>query len=145
MNPPAGGGGFGGRGGGGGGGGRGGVGCERPLTQWDTFCARPGEGTPPRAGAADAAAEGGGGQARGPEPENVKKIFDLIGLKVPAGGGRGGFGGFGAGGSEASTGQYLVTLKVGDKSYRQVLRIERVSGGDSGFSPFGGDDEDHDR
>ncbi|HEY5489652.1 MAG TPA: hypothetical protein VIK25_00555, partial [Gemmatimonadaceae bacterium] len=35
LNPPAGGGGFGGRGGGGGGG-RGGVGCERPLTQWDT-------------------------------------------------------------------------------------------------------------
>ena len=146
LNPPAGGGGFGGRGGGGGGGfGRGGVACERPLTQWDTFCARPGEGTPVRAGAADAAAEGGGGQARGPEPENVKKIFDLIGLKVPAGGGRGGFGGLGGGGSEASTGQYLVTLKVGEKSYKQVLKIERVSGGDSGFSPFGGDDEDHDR
>ncbi|MHB1313093.1 MAG: WD40/YVTN/BNR-like repeat-containing protein, partial [Gemmatimonadaceae bacterium] len=141
LNPPAGGGGFGGRGGGGPGG-RGGVGCERPLTQWDTFCARPGEGTPPRAGAA-AAAEGGP-QARGPEPENVKKIFGLIGLKVPAAAGRG-FGGFGAGGTEASTGQYLVTLKVGDKSFKQVLKVERVSGGDSGFSPFGGDDEDHDR
>jgi hypothetical protein len=33
-----------------------------------------------------------------------------------------------------------VTLKVGDKSYRQVLRIERVSGGDTGFSPFGEDE-----
>ena len=137
LNPPAGAAGFGGRGGGGAGG-RGGVGCERPLTQWDTFCARPGEGPLPRAGAADAAAEGGGPQ-RGPEPENVRKVFDLIGLKVPAGAGRGGFGG-GAGGSEAGTGTYLVTLKVGDKTFKQVLKIERMSGGDSGGSPFGGDE-----
>ena len=35
------------------------------------------------------------------------------------------------------------TLKVGDKSYKQVLKVERVSGGDTGFSPFG--DEEHDR
>ena len=52
ANAPAGGRGAGGRGGGGGRGGRGGGGggasvttaCERPLTQWDPFCPRPGEG-----------------------------------------------------------------------------------------------------
>ncbi len=144
LNPPAGGGGFGGRGGGGGPGGRGGVGCERPLTQWDTFCARPGEGTAPRPGTPDAAAEGGGANRGAAEPENVRKIFELIGLKVPAGpGGRGGFGGA-AVGSDNGTGSYLVTLKIGDKTYKQVLKIERVSGGDSGGSPFGGDDNrDH--
>ena len=144
LNPPAAGagGGFGGRGGGGGG--RGGGGCERPLTQWDTFCARPGEGAARGAGAADPTAEGGGPGGRVPETDAVKKIFELIGLKLPAGqGGRGGGGGgaFGGagGGSEQTTGSYLVTLKAGDKTYKQVLKIERVSGGDSGFSPFGGD------
>jgi hypothetical protein len=77
---------------------------------------------------------------RGPEAENVRKVFDLIGLKMPAGAGRGGFGGFG-GGSEAAPGSYLVTLKVGDKTYTQLLRIERVSGsGAAGGFPFGQDD-----
>jgi hypothetical protein len=137
MNPAA--GGFGGRGGGGGQAGRTGIGCERPLSQWDAFCARPGEGSAARSGlAADPTA--GGGVQRGPEPDNVRKIFDIIGLKMPAGAGRGGFGGFGAGGSEAGTGAYLITLRIGDKSYKQVLNIERVSGGDSGGSPFGGDE-----
>ncbi len=139
LNPPA-GGGFGGRFAGGGAGGRGGVGCERPLTQWDTFCARPAEGQAPRPGAADAAAEGGGVQRGGTETDAVKKVFALIGLKVPAPAGRGGFGGFGAGGGEASTGTYLVTLKVGDKTYKQTLRVEGASGG-GGFSPFGEDDD----
>ena len=147
LNPPQGGGfgAFGGRvgGGGGGAGGRGGVGCERPLTQWDQFCARPGEGQAPRPGTADAAAEGGVQRGAVVESDAVKKIFELIGMKVPsAGGGRGGFGGFGgAGGGEQNTGAYLVTLKVGDKTYKQVLRVERVSGGDSGFGGFFEDDD----
>ncbi|MBM3907316.1 MAG: hypothetical protein FJ363_04450 [Gemmatimonadetes bacterium] len=141
LNPPA--GGFGGRGGGGGGGGgaagRTGIGCERPLTQWDAFCARPGEGSAARSGlAADPAAAAG--PQRGPEPESVRRIFDIIGLKMPAGG-RGGFGGFGGFAAEQGTGTYLVTLKVGDKTYKQVLKIERVSGGDGGGGfPFGEDD-----
>lgn len=138
LNPPAGAGGVGGRGGGGGGqAGRTGIGCERPLTQWETFCVRPGEGSAARSGTAPDPAAAAGPQSRGPEPENVRKVFDLIGLKVPAGGGRGGFGGFGAGGAEAGTGSYLVTLKVGDKTYTQVLRIERVSGSGSAGTPFG--------
>jgi hypothetical protein len=140
---PAQGGGPGGRGGAGGGGGgqagRTGIGCERPLTQWDTFCARPGEGSAARNGlAADPAAAFG--PQRGPETEAVRKVFDLIGIKVPAPAGRG-FGGFGGlGGGEAGTGSYLVTLKIGDKTYKQVLKIERVSGGDGGSSPFGTDE-----
>ena len=147
LNPPAGAGGFGGRGGGGGGGGqagRTGIGCERPLTQWDLWCARPAEGSAARAGTAtDPAAEGGVQRGATTESDAVKKIFELIGLKVPSAGGRGGgFGGFG-GAAENATGSYLVTLKVGDKTYKQVLRVERVSGGDSGFSPFGVDDDEH--
>ncbi|MHB1097726.1 MAG: WD40/YVTN/BNR-like repeat-containing protein [Gemmatimonadaceae bacterium] len=138
MNPTP-GAGFGGRGGGGGGqAGRTGIACERPLTQWETFCARPGEGSMARSGTAPAPAAA---FQRGPETANVRRIFDLIGLKMPAPAGRGGFGGFG-GGSEAGAGSYLVTLKVGDKTYQQLLRIERVSGSGTGAGfPFGDDDD----
>ena len=59
----------------------------------------------------------------------------------------GGFGGFGGGrGGQApvvASGDYLVTLTVGGKSYKQLLRVERVSGGDD-TSAFGFDD-DHDK
>ena len=123
-----------GRGGGGGGGGRGGAGaCERPLTMWETFCARPAEavataaggrggaagaaaggeggGAPPGeavAGAFAAAAGGAGGRggAAAPGAEAlVAKIFALIGLPVPApaGGRGGGGGGFGGGRQSAAT------------------------------------------
>jgi len=154
LNPPAFdpmAGGRGGRGGGGGGGGRGaGAACERPLTQWEPFCARPGEGAPARGGgAADDAAGGRGGRGGAPESDAVKKIFDLIGLKMPAqGGGRGGNGGFGggAGGNfTVGTGDYLVTLTVGSTTLKQKLHVERVSGGDDAFGGFGADDDDHDK
>ena len=99
---------FGGRGGGGRGGAQ--AGCEHPMTQWDTFCARPAEPPPAAAGrggrgggapgvpaaAADTSAEGiaaafGGGGGRGGAPEPVQqKIWDLIGMKQPGLGGRGG-------------------------------------------------------
>lgn len=139
----------------GGGGGRGGADCHMPLTQWENFCARPAEAAAGRGGApADPAAggEGGGGGrggAIGPESDKVRRVFDIIGIHLPAGGGgRGGFagfagfGGFGGGGQfTAGTGDYLVTLVVGSQTLKQKLHIERVSGaGDSGF-PFGGDDE----
>jgi photosystem II stability/assembly factor-like uncharacterized protein len=142
-------------GGRGGGGGRGNAGCERPLMQFDRFCARPGEGPLPGAGraggaggaAADSSGEGGGGGGGGrggPEAPNVVKVFGLIGIRPPAGG-RGGGGGGGRGGAPgafmANTGEYLVTLKVGDQTLRQVLRVERVSGGDDVANPFGGEKE----
>jgi hypothetical protein len=129
---PAGGGGFG--GGGGGGGGAGGAACERPLTQWDPFCARPGEGLVANPGLAAPAAGGGrGGAAITPA---VRKIFELVGLQPPAGGGRGGFGGFGGGGGSATTGDYGVVLRIGDQVFTQKLRVEDV--GMSGWAAMYG-------
>ncbi|MFI5312406.1 MAG: hypothetical protein ACHQQ3_14305, partial [Gemmatimonadales bacterium] len=52
------------------------------------------------------------------------------------GGGRGGAGG--AGTFTAGTGEYLVTMTVGGQTFRQVLKVERVSGGEEGDNPFGG-------
>jgi hypothetical protein len=149
----------GGRGGGGGGGGRGGQGaCERPLTQWEPFCARPAEAAPGGGrGAAPAAAGGeadfaaiaaqfggrGGGAAANP---NVAKIYQLIGIPAPgAGGGRGGGGGFGGGGARnASTGDYQVILQVNGQTIKQKLHVENVGAGDtsSPFGPASGDDDD---
>ncbi|HKW09991.1 MAG TPA: hypothetical protein VJO33_06400, partial [Gemmatimonadaceae bacterium] len=89
-------------------------------------------------------------------PGGAQEFGDL--LRPPnqrggRGGGGGGFGnlfGFGGGGRGAgqapvvNTGDYLVTLTVGGRTYKQVLRVERMSGGDdSGFN-FGSDDDDHD-
>ncbi len=122
LNPPAAGGGFGGFPGGGGGGRGGAATCERPLTQWEPFCARPGEA------AAGRGAGGGGGGGRGgfggpPTPE-VLKILQLVGVPAAGGGGRGGgFGGFG-GGANATTGDYLVVLQVGGTVVKQKLRVK---------------------
>ena len=141
-------GGRGGRAGGGGGGGRGagGAPCYQPLTQWETFCARPGEETPRAAGASADAFGGRGGRGGASEPANVLKIFQLIGIKPPApagGRGGGGFGGGAAGGFTVGTGDYLVTLTVGTTTLKQKLHVERVSGGDDAGNPFGMDDDEH--
>ncbi len=138
LNPPAGGAGaagVGGGGGGGGGGGRGGaVSCERPLTQWEPFCARPGEATAGRGGGG-----GGGGRGGGAPSAEVLKIFQLMGVSAPGGGGRGGGGGggFGGGGARnATTGDYMVILQIGGTVVKQKLRIENMGAG-STSSPFG--------
>ncbi len=144
LNPPAGGAAFSGRGGGG----RGTQGaCERPLTQWESFCARPAESAPPRAGA-----PAGGGdqvgqlQARAAQLQSagsnpaVQKVFALIGLPVPAGGGRGGFGGFGDGGT-AATGDFNVVLRVGPTVLTTTLRVENVGGVSAGASVGAPEDE----
>ncbi len=58
--------------------------------------------------------------------------------------GGGGFGGFGGRGAQApvvASGDYLVTLTVGGKTYKQLLRVERVSGGDD-TSAFGFDEDE---
>jgi hypothetical protein len=69
-------------------------------------------------------------------------VLQLIGVKPPAGGGRGGGGGGGrgglGGGSVAGNGEYLVTMTVGTQTFRTVLKVERVSGGDDIANPFGG-------
>jgi hypothetical protein len=80
--------------------------------------------------------------AGGPEPANVLKIFQIIGIRPPAGGGRGGGGGGGRGGGAgglAGTGDYLVTMTVGGKTLRQVLRVERVGSGDAVGGSGGGE------
>jgi hypothetical protein len=137
MLTAGGGGGGGGFGGGGGGfGGAGGIGatpsCERPLTQWDTFCARPAESTVVRPGLSAAPAGGGrGGPAMTPE---VRRVFDIVGISPPVGG-RGFFPGGGGGG--ATTGEYGVVLQIGDVILKQKLSVENVgeSGWSSMFSP----------
>ncbi|MBI1809105.1 MAG: hypothetical protein HYR75_04345 [Gemmatimonadetes bacterium] len=140
LNPPAGGGGRGGRGGGRG---AGGANCYQPLTQWETFCARPGEGPLPRAGGPGAGEQPFGGGRGGAEPANVVKVLQLIGIKPPMPAGRGGFFGFGgAGGFTAGTGDYLVTLTIGGTTLKQKLHVERVSGGDDNGSPFGEERDD---
>jgi photosystem II stability/assembly factor-like uncharacterized protein len=135
-------GGRGGRGGGpAAGGGRGTGACERPLTMWDSFCARPAE-VAPRGGGANG--EGAGGGPGGPESANVIKIFEIIGIKPPAGGrgGRGGGGGGrGGGGSLVGTGDYLVTMTVGGHSYRQTLHVERITGGSDVQQGIGGKED----
>lgn len=132
---------FGGRGGGGGG--RGGAGgCERPLTQWEPFCARPAEAAPPRAGAVQAPVI--------PQPAApsaaVLKIYALIGLPAPAQGGRGGGGGFGGlgGGGTADTGDYGIVLQVGTTIVKGKLHVEN-KGAMGGGSPFGPQNDDERR
>ena len=127
-----------------GGGGRGGaaVSCERPLTQWEPFCARPGEAT---AGRGAGGGGGGGGRGGGAPGPAVLKIFQLIGVSAPSGGGRGGGGGFGGGGGRnASTGDYLVILQVGGTIAKQKLHIENM-GAASTTSPFGPSNDANDR
>jgi hypothetical protein len=138
---------------GGGGGGRGG-----PGGGW---VARPGEGAV--IGARGGAGQGGGAGGEGAQAGGEENIQDMLNvfpggaqefqelLRPPSqrggrGGGGGGFGGlFGGGrGGQApvvNTGDYLVTLQVGGRTYKQVLRVERMSGGeDTGFN-FGSDEE----
>ena len=133
----------------GGGGGRGSAG----IGGWVD---RPGEGAF-IGGRGGRGAAGQGGQARG--EENIQDLLEqfpggaeeLGELLRPPGqrGGRGGFGaifGFGGGrGNQApvvNSGDYLVTLDVGGRTYKQVLRVERASGGDDVSTGFL--DEEHD-
>lgn len=155
LNPPAfpGAAGFGGRGGGGGGrGGQGG--CERPLTMWEPFCARAAEAAAGRGGAGGvpegidpAIIAQFGGRGGAPPTPAVTKIFQLIGLPLPSGGGRGA-GGFGVGGARnATTGDYLVILQIGGTIMKQKLHVENTGAGDtsSPFGPASGDDDDRGR
>jgi hypothetical protein len=116
---------------GGGGGGRG-----RGNT--DVWVERPGEqfGAAGRGGGGGGrGGRGGGGLAAsaGADSTLAQTISDLI--QVPGGGrgGRGGGGGGRGGAGTADAGDYLVTIKVGDKVARTLLRVERVNG-------YGGDD-----
>jgi hypothetical protein len=132
----------GGGGGGGGGGARGG---------WN---ARPGEG--PVVGAGGGRQGGGEGAEAGGEQSPAELLQAFPGgfqelqrlLRAPgvaAQGGRGGGGGFGRGQApEVASGDYLVALTVGGKTYKQVLRVERVNGYGTGGTA-GAIEEEEDR
>ncbi len=126
------------------GGGRGGAG--------GTFAARPGEGA--FVGAGGARGQGEGAAAGGAEdsplealsafPGGTEAITELLrvpGRPVERGGGGLFGGGRGRGAAPAvASGDYLVTLTVGGQRYRQLLRVERLSGGDDAGPAFGDDD-----
>ncbi len=100
----------------------------------------------PAAGGRGARGGRGGRGGTGDNLSPVQQIWNIIGMNPPAVGGRGGGGGGfgGAGANMANTGDYLVTMTVGGQTFKQTLRVERVSGGaDAGFG-FG-EDENHDQ
>jgi hypothetical protein len=78
----------------------------------------------------------------------IGRIWALIGMPAPAVGGRGGRGGggaaFGGGGTTANTGDYLASMVVNGQTYKQLFRVERVSGGGEAAIDFG-EDESHDQ
>jgi hypothetical protein len=144
------------------GGGGGGFGERPPADRW---VERPGESSPQQARRAAGAQRQEGQEAGGEpqEPEMEQSQFqDLLRLLRPPGsrgGGRfgisygtynpggagggfgGGGGGAGGGGPMVSTGDYLVSLKVGDRTLHRVLRVIRTTdGAAAGF--FAGDGED---
>ena len=134
------------RGGGGGGGGRGGAGGSG----WN---ARPGEGAVVgavqggRGEGAEAGAEPSPMDALNAFPGGMQELNQLLRPPGQTGGGRGGGGGFGGGGgggqgAVVAPGDYLVTLTVAGKTYKQLLRVERVSGGDDVTRVGFDDDED---
>ena len=104
---------------------------------------RPGEGavvgaSGARAGAGEAASDNPA-DALNAFPGGAQEFQQLLRPPGQQGRGGGGFGGFGGRGTQApvvASGDYLVTLTVGGKTYKQLLRVERVSGGDD-TSAFG--------
>jgi len=120
----------------GGGGGRG--------AQASGFQERPGESQPAGAGRRPGAAapagppaQAGGPGGRASEQETMQEIMTAVRRAM----GRG-FGGGGRGGAPiVNTGDFLVSITVGDETMSRVLRVERVSGG--GGSGFGFEEDEH--
>ena len=123
---------------GGGGRGAGGGGAWNP---------RPGEGAVIGAagarggeGAAEGAASDNPADALNAFPGGAQELQQLLRPPGQQGGRGGGGGGRGAQAPVVNSGDYLVTLTVGGKTYKQLLRVERVSGGDDTGGGFGGGD-----
>ena len=120
--------------GGGAGGGPGGFGGAGPQ-RWNE---RPAEQAVPAGG------QGGGGGRGGMNPAALAqatgidqdKAFAVIQALGIMGGGGGGGGAFGGAVPTATTGDYLVTLRVGEQTLKQTLRIERRAGGEGSGLPF---------
>ena len=132
---------------GGGGGGRGFGGLDSATAALFTAENAPAAAAP--AGRGGRGGRGARGQTAGSTGDAslnpVARIWDLIGMTQPSFGGRGGGGGGGLGGGAnlASTGDYLVTMSANGQTFKQTLRVERVSGAGDDTPNFGGDD-DHD-
>lgn len=102
---------------------------------------RPAEQAVPAGGQGGGGGGGGRGgmnpaalaQAAGIDQDKAFAVIQALGIM--GGGGGGGGGAFG-GVPMANTGDYLVTLKVGDQTLKQVLRVERRSGGEGSGMPF---------
>ena len=101
---------------------------------------RPAEQAVPAGGQGGGGGGGRGGmnpaalaQAAGIDQDKAFAVIQALGIM--GGGGGGGGGAFG-GVPMANTGDYLVTLKVGDQTLKQVLRVERRSGGEGSGMPF---------
>ena len=119
----------------------------------DRFQERPGEGAVQGAGGRGAGRGQGGGAPGEFNPMDMLQNFpggfqalqELLrppGQRGVFGGGFGGFGGRGAQAPVVNSGDYLVTLIVNGQKTQQVLRVERVSGGED--SGFGFENEEHD-
>jgi hypothetical protein len=96
-----------------------------------------------RPGETPAAAPGAGGAGRGgaaagpPDQQQLMSVLQAVAGRSGmamffGGGGRRG----GGGGGLVGTGDYLVSITVGGQTYKQVLRVERVSGGSGTGFPF---------
>lgn len=97
---------------------------------------RPGE-TPASAAGAAGAGRGGAGAGAPPDQQQLMTVLQaVVGRSGMAmffgGGGRRG----GGGAPLVGTGDYLVSITVGGQTYKQVLRVERVSGGSGSGFPF---------
>jgi hypothetical protein len=109
-----------GRGAGGGGGRGGNAGCERPLTQWDSFCARPGEAIGGGRGGG-----GGGGAAGGEAVAGAAGGSTTVVTGQVAGRGAGGRGaaGGGAAGGRGGRGAAAGTAVVAVDPVQRIFEI----------------------
>ncbi|MEI6814956.1 MAG: hypothetical protein WCL36_12355, partial [bacterium] len=102
---------------------------------------RPGEsaagraGGPPAAAPAGAPAGEGAAAAAPPDQNQLMTLFRTLA-------GRGGAGAFagGRGATSVAPGDYLVSIVVDGKTYKQVMRVERANGTGGSGSPFQDDD-----
>ncbi|HEY2027324.1 MAG TPA: hypothetical protein VGG78_09960, partial [Gemmatimonadaceae bacterium] len=123
------------------------------------WVARPGEGSFISGGARGQSEGAAGGATAGEQSplealnafpggtDALSDLFQIPGRPPERGGSFASLFGGGGGRGRATapivaSGDYLVTVTVGGRSYRELLRVERVSGGDDSGSGFGGDDDD---
>jgi hypothetical protein len=93
-----------------------------------------------RAGAAPGAETAGGAPAV-PDQNQLMSVMQAVMGRGGMGALFGGGGRRGGGAALVGTGDYLVTITAGGQTMKQVLHVERISGGEGGGFPFDEDDE----